>query len=279
MFLDNHINQAEVSVIIPCYRCSRTVSRAIKSIMSQTIIPNEIILVDDCSGDGTWETLTSLRNIYGERIKVLQNSQNMGVAASRNIGWNASTQRLVAFLDADDTWHSKKIEIQYFYMTKNPSTLMSVHGFKIIKTSQSNLDWPLQNTEVKEIKRLPLLIQNKFITPSVMIRRECQLRFNDKRRYMEDRLLWLEIICSGYNIIYIQMELAAIYKRSYGESGLSGNIFYMGIADLQNYFIIYKKDLINIFEFIFLIIFSSIKFLKRIILVYGFYKLKRIAIK
>ena len=53
-------SMAPVSVVIPCYRCSLTIGRALASIAQQSMKPVEVILVDDASGDDTWVVLTKL---------------------------------------------------------------------------------------------------------------------------------------------------------------------------------------------------------------------------
>ena len=69
------LQKAPVSVIIPCYRCANTIKRALDSIMAQTLLPEEIILVDDFSNDQneTVALLESLKNLYYKtNIKIVQ---------------------------------------------------------------------------------------------------------------------------------------------------------------------------------------------------------------
>ncbi len=113
-------SKAPVSVIIPCFCCTSTIGRAVESILSQTLLPAELILVDDCSNDGglTIAKLKQIQDQYQSEIKimVLEMKRNDGPGSSRNLGWSIATQPYIAFLDADDSWHSKKIEIQYGWM-------------------------------------------------------------------------------------------------------------------------------------------------------------------
>lgn len=91
----------KVSVIIPAYNSSRTIYSAVDSVMKQGI-PVEVIIVDDCSTDD----LTGALDGYAEddRVNIIRNEKNMGVAASRNRGVAAATCRYVAFIDSDDQW-------------------------------------------------------------------------------------------------------------------------------------------------------------------------------
>src|SRR5215831_14326963 len=97
---------APVSAVIPCYRCGATIRRALESVAGQTLLPSEVILVDDCSADGTEAELRQIATEYPQGwIKVVSLSANGGPGVARNGGWDAAAQPYVAFLDADDCWH------------------------------------------------------------------------------------------------------------------------------------------------------------------------------
>ncbi len=112
---------AAVSVVIPCYRCGATIARAVASVLAQTLPVAEIILVDDASGDDTLAALEDIRRGHGDAaVRVLAAPANVGAGEARNLGWNAASQPWVAFLDADDAWHPRKIEIQYGWLLQHP---------------------------------------------------------------------------------------------------------------------------------------------------------------
>jgi len=126
---------APVSVILPCYRCSKTIVRAIESVVKQTLLPKELILIDDASDDGiTIKILHEQAAKYADIliVKIIALDQNKGAAAARNIGWGLSTQPYIALLDADDAWHSRKIEIQFNFMERNPNVVLCGHNAKIL---------------------------------------------------------------------------------------------------------------------------------------------------
>ena len=84
---------------------------------------------------------------------------------------------------------------------------------------------------------------------------------------MEDHLLWLEIICDGALVVKLPEELAAIYKSSFGVTGLSANIFAMERSELYNYVQLYKSQHLGLIALIFLEAFSLLKFLRRSVIV------------
>lgn len=95
-----------VSVVIPTYNSRSTIDRTLKSVREQTFRDYEIIVVDDGSKDGTREFLQAQKDIRTE----FQNNQGAGPA--RNTGVRKSSGKYIAFLDADDEWHPRKLELQ-----------------------------------------------------------------------------------------------------------------------------------------------------------------------
>ena len=94
-----------VSVVIPVYDGSRYLSEAIDSILEQTAPPDEIIVVDDGSSDGSIEPASR----YPVRILTKEHG---GIGPARNHGVRASSGELIAFLDSDDLWTPRKLELQ-----------------------------------------------------------------------------------------------------------------------------------------------------------------------
>src|SRR5262245_56795787 len=96
-----------VSVVIPSYNCGHLVTEAVDSALGQTTPPTEIIVIDDGSKDDTGERLSG----YEGRVRYFR-QENQGVAAARNSGVQEAVSEFVAFLDADDVWHPRKLELQ-----------------------------------------------------------------------------------------------------------------------------------------------------------------------
>lgn len=254
---------APVSVVIPCFRCASTIKRAIDSIVQQSVIPTEVILVDDASGDETWMVLTELEQTYPGWVRVLPLTENRGAASARNAGWNLASQSYIAFLDADDAWHPRKIEFQLAYMDANPDVALSGHGHRFMS---KNLlpDWNVNKSDSWVISKLSLLFSNKIVTPSIMVRRNVPYRFLAGRRYMEDQLLLLEMVFDGVRIDKVNIDLVATYKRSYGVGGLSANLWRMERYELGNYHYFYIGKKLSLIFYFGLILFSLLKFLRRV---------------
>lgn len=107
--LNRMSKQLKISVIIPTYNRRAELLRAIDSVISQTLRPEEIIIIDDCSDFSVREFLAEK---YGDSVCVITNRENMGAAESRNIGARRATGDYIAFLDSDDYWERNKLEVQ-----------------------------------------------------------------------------------------------------------------------------------------------------------------------
>lgn len=263
---------APVTVVIPCFRSKLTITRAIDSVAKQTVRPAEVIIVDDASRDGTAEYLTKIAedNAAGW-VKVIELQENSGAATARNVGWNSAAQPFVAFLDADDTWHPKKIEQQYAFMAKHPEVVLCGHRHRQMPwrapRTQSDHESALMDGCVA-VTKWQMLLSNRFITPSVMVRKEISYRFREGKRYMEDHLLWLQVICDGAKVVRLNAELAFIHKAPFGESGLSARLWSMEKGDLDNYWCLAREKRLSFPAAVLLNIYSLLKFGRRLFL-YG----------
>lgn len=108
----------KVSIIMPAYNCAKFIDEAVQSVINQTYKDWELIVVDDCSSDDTYEILSKYA-CEDSRIHLLKNEQNSGAAVARNHAIEVAGGRYLAFLDSDDVWKSTKLEKQIEYMEKN----------------------------------------------------------------------------------------------------------------------------------------------------------------
>ncbi|GAC1659416.1 MAG: hypothetical protein NVS9B15_21940 [Acidobacteriaceae bacterium] len=104
-----------ISVVIPAYNAEATIGETLRSVRSQTHRSLEILVVDDGSEDNT-RAIVEAHRALDERIGLIS-QENRGVAAARNVGWEAARSELIAFVDADDLWAPTKLEKQLAVMT------------------------------------------------------------------------------------------------------------------------------------------------------------------
>ena len=98
---------SEVSVYVPAFNAEKTIELCINSILTQTIKPRTILIINDCSTDRTAEILKS----FGDKIKVIQNKTNLGLSHSMNIATDFLNTRYIAKIDADVELFPNWIEI------------------------------------------------------------------------------------------------------------------------------------------------------------------------
>ena len=260
---------APVTAVVPCYRCVATIERAVASVAAQSKRPAELILVDDCSNDGTLQVLKSMQVRYGEWVKIVALASNRGAASARNAGWNVATQPYIAFLDSDDAWHPRKIEIQYGYMQQHSDVALSGHLCRQLPQDATGVPhWPVEMGAVLTVTWVSLLLRHPFVTPSVMLKRDIPQRFADGARHMEDHRLWLEIVGAQMRTVKLQTELAAVYKPVYGASGLSADMWGMERAELSNYRYLKSIKKITVSQMILLQGYSLAKYVRRMVIVY-----------
>ena len=105
----------KISIIIPTYNRKNELIRAINSVLKQTYIFWELLIVDNHSSDGT---LNYINSIDDHRIRFLSINNNGVIASSRNLGIRQSTGEYIAFLDSDDWWKDDKLEKSIAYLER-----------------------------------------------------------------------------------------------------------------------------------------------------------------
>ncbi|NLB35451.1 MAG: glycosyltransferase [Elusimicrobia bacterium] len=110
------MNTPFFSVIIPVYNREKYISKALDSVLSQTMEDFECIIVDDGSEDSTCEVLKKYRD---KRIKILS-QKNSGPSAARNRGISEASGRFISFLDSDDWWKKDKLKVTYQAIQERP---------------------------------------------------------------------------------------------------------------------------------------------------------------
>lgn len=237
-----------VSVVIPCHCCAPTIERAVTSVLDQTHPPREVWLVDDASPDhgATRAALAKqvARSTGDTQIGLIELSTNSGPSTARNAGWDAATQPLIAFLDADDAWHPRKLEIQAAWMLRNAHAALTGHQ-QPIQTTPAEAGLP----EVWRVDRLSprqFLQRNRITTSSAMLRRELPYRFTIGLRRCEDYLLWNQIVLDGHPVFRIKLPLAWMYKAPLGAAGLSADRARMRAGELAMYWRLYREQRIRL---------------------------------
>ena len=251
----------KVSVVIPCYNSEDTIERALNSVKEQTYPIHEVIVVDDCSSDKTYDVILNFIKKNELSVKVLCNNVNSGPSLSRNTGIMAATGDYIAFLDADDFWLPNKTEIQMKFMLQYN---MDCVGSSFLIDG----DMPFNHENEYQLNLLnltQLLMKNSLPTPSVIIKKNGYI-FDESMKYAEDYDLWLRFSIDNKVIGNVVQPLIMLGKPSYGYSGLSANLIKMEKGEIKA--IIKNVSKKNFFLTVFFVLFSFLKFIRRVVKVY-----------
>ncbi len=217
----NDNGSLKISVIIPTYNRASLVKRAIRSVLSQTYSPLEVIVIDDGSTDGTAELINQhfLQQDYRTTIRYFR-QENEGISAARNQGIRRSKGEWLAFLDSDDEWLPQKLEKQVVTISHNRDS----------KVCHTNEIWIRRgkrvNQKKKHAKSGGYIYQNCLplcaISPSSVLIYENVFDeiglFDESLPVCEDYDLWLRI-CSKFPVLYLDEPL--IIKHGGHEDQLS----------------------------------------------------------
>ncbi len=226
------INFPIISVVVPMYNVEKYISTCIESVLKQSFQAFEIICVDDGCTDNT---LGELEQFDDPRIRLVR-QENMGLAAARNTGINASRGLYVALLDSDDFWASDKLIKHYYHLSRNPNIGLSYSSSLFVNEAGEEMGIG-QFPQLKNINAEMLFCRNPIGNGSAPVLRASLLRemgtikiingqrrrcyFDENLRQSEDVEFWLRIALNS------QCEIAGIkdaltYYRV-NDSGLSAN--------------------------------------------------------
>lgn len=194
--------QPKVSVIIPAYQAENYVRQAIESVLEQTY-PEliEILVVDDASLDYTESVIKEAvplaeEGVYLKDNRFLQyykNTENKGVAFTRNFGVSHAKGDYIAFLDADDFWAPVKIEKQMHSLGDKETYCFCFTGRELMDLDGKSLQKVISVPPI--ITYRDMLKTNYVTCSSVLMKRELALAYPmDHDEYCEDYICWMRIL-------------------------------------------------------------------------------------
>lgn len=219
-----------VSVIIPCYKDSATLGRAVESVIAQSYSPIEIIVVNDCSPET--ELIEKCLANYPQ-VRYLRNPVNVGLAATRNNGLAIANGELVALLDADDEYRPDKIKLQIEALEPNMVVtcgIVNVYPDGRIKENSG----PVRVIEDTH----NLLYRNMLNGAGLLAPKELLIKFggfDSTLRSCEDFDLWLRLLSSGVKVKDIGKPLYLYYFNPLGLSKNFRNISKWDIEVIQRH--------------------------------------------
>lgn len=184
-----------MSIIIPTYNRSRCLKRAIQSVFDQTYSNWEICIVDNYSIDGT---IKLVNNFNDSRLRLYKIRNNGVIAASRNLGVRNANGKYIAFLDSDDWWKSRKLEVSVDALEQGADLVY--HG--MLKATKLNQNIFFRKVQARRLRKPifnDLLIGgNALITSSVVMKKTIFIKtdgFQERQDLIaiEDYDFWLRV--------------------------------------------------------------------------------------
>lgn len=185
-----------ISIVMPVYNSEKLIKSTVQSVINQTFEDWELIIVDDHSTDATCDIVNELI-AQESRIRLLKLSRNYGgPARPRNKGVKAAQGIWVSFLDSDDIWHPKKLEMQ-LEVTENLKANFSSTKMKDFTFEEEIVFDNIENLSVNYISFYNLRVKDRVPTSSVMAHKTLLMEFpfNEDPKYkaVEDYDCWLHI--------------------------------------------------------------------------------------
>jgi glycosyltransferase involved in cell wall biosynthesis len=208
------VSAPSVTVVVPAYNAEAFIADSLESVLGQTRPPDELIVVDDGSTDGTLDVVGR----FGAAVRVIQQA-NQGHPGAYNTGFRAATSDYVARCDADDAWEPEKLERQLAAISADPRIDVAFCGARFFGLVEGPYGPPLPGGVLDPATFGPVLYRaNMVCSSSVVIRRALFERigpFVDKLP-CEDYDLWLRAFAAGALFHYEPRELVR-YRRHDGQ--------------------------------------------------------------
>ena len=204
-----------VTVIMPAYNAERFIEEAIMSVVNQTLTDWELLVIDDGSSDGTRDVVARLSE-NDERIKLVINEENMGVAKTRNRGFGLANGKFVALLDSDDYWNSCFLE-KMLARTKETDADIVYCSYELVDEENKKVcsDFIVpERTTFKES-----IVRSVITCSTVLLKAEIAKNHSFPTNvYHEDIALWFQLLRDGKTAMGVTDVLAAYRQRANSRS-------------------------------------------------------------
>ena len=208
-----------ISIIMAAYNAEKTIGHSISSVLDQTYPNFELLVVNDCSSDGT-EKLVESFAAKDSRVRLISNEKNSGVSYTRKHGLEEAKGEWIAILDSDDAWAPEKLEKQIALQEKTNADLLFT-GSTFVDADGQPISWYL--AAPAEVTYRRLLKQNILSNSSALVRKELYAKHYASGDGMhEDFAIWLSILQEGRKAYGVDEPLL-IYRIA--KSSKSGNKF------------------------------------------------------
>lgn len=219
-------------IIMPVYNCEKYIKESIESVKKQTNGNWRLIIIDDLSTDNTIQEINNNIRDIKEKVLLLKSNKHNGVAKTRNIGIENSTNKYIAFLDADDKWKENKLEKQIVFMKDNKYSFTYTQYTYLKDKKEKKVKAFLNSLNYNQALKNTYILTSTVIIDTTQIPKE-YIYMPDVES--EDTATWWNILKKGYIAKGLKENLT-IYRIT--KEGLSANKF----KNLKRTWNLYKKQ-------------------------------------
>lgn len=233
-----------ISVIIPCYNGWKFFKRCMDSLENQTVCIDEVIIIDDCSTDDSYEHLIEYCHKSKLNVKILRNTTNVGPGKTREVGIKNASSEYIAFCDCDDWYEPSFAEIAKKQIEKNPLDILIFDTFTAFENGTRNADHIISKLIGKD--KAYILANYPMSLCRLVVRKELlENVVHSNLRHGEDGVVVSQVIAKASKIVVINNPL---YNYLFRIDSVSKKPSKQTSDDLLNAFQIIRRNISHEYE-------------------------------
>jgi len=207
------LGTSDISVVVSYYNREQYIDETVQSVLAQTLKPLEILIINDCSRESSRRYLDRYSNVG----QIIDLPVNVGLAAARNEGMRRARGRFIAFLDDDDVWLPKRLEVQRRYMEEHPACHVVHSAVWAFFSNKADELWKFFGPQPLTLAEA--LTHDIWVIPSTLLIRTEAMRamggFDPRLRQNEDGDFVIRCCVAGYSIEGISEPLARLRREQH----------------------------------------------------------------
>ena len=236
---------SKISVIMPVYNAERYLKKTIDSLLNQTYEDFEIVAVDDCSIDKSYEILKSIKD---SRLKVYRNKKNQGIAYTRNYALACADSEYIAIMDDDDLAPDYRFKVSVDFLEQNPDIDIVAGNTCVIDEEDKVIGIFSPAIHNSDLAKATLIFRNIFGNSTAMFRKKLidqhGICYKSKQYGAEDYRFWAE--CSKYGKISAVDNIMLYWRKHQNETA---NVLVEKRRERDQAIFSIQKELLNFYGF------------------------------
>jgi GT2 family glycosyltransferase len=230
-----------VTAVVPVYIRVKYLEECLRSIVKQTRPPEEILVVDDGSPKPIEPFLRALD--FFDRLTLLRLPRNRGIAGARNAAMQAAKGYWLAYLDSDDRWHPRKLEIQLAYLEQHPEC-GGVDTF--MRTTYANGRELVWGEGRRPLCLEDALKSNQIFNQALLVQRSALIDaggYDTRIKGWDDHAISIRLAERGCTIHHIPEALVFHHRHTDNQSGKAMFMAWDGLRLIWRYRSLYRRTL------------------------------------